>query len=170
MIQRVAFVSLYQAQKLTGRADTVVISVCDRHYRAKLQSGFADVLDLYFDDYDPNRDGQRDHVDPFTAELADIARQWVIRHHSNSAALSALVHCYAGLSRSAALAWWINQEFNIPLTTSFTLAHLNGHVLHTLNPSITAPEAALVQIAGVETNADLVRVFDEADWPWMQPP
>ena len=41
MLQRVAFVSVYQARKLAGRSDTAVISIHDRHFSPALRVGFA---------------------------------------------------------------------------------------------------------------------------------
>lgn len=164
--QRVAFISLHQVQKLPGRPDTVLVSIQDRHYAPKLQPGFADVLVLDFDDHDPERDGLDALAEKFTPEQATQLREWVMTHGRATAPRNLLVHCNAGISRSAAIAWWVHREFGTPLSTRFPACYLNRHVLRLLNPDILPPAIPANAPSLYRLMSQTARVFDEAEWPW----
>jgi hypothetical protein len=168
MLQRVAFVSVYQARKLAGRSDTAVISIHDRHFSPALRAGFADVLTLEFDDHDDDRDGRDALADKFTPEQAARLRAWVTRIREEDRARGLLVHCNAGISRSAAVAWWVHREFEVPLCTRFPAHHLNRHVLRLLNPGIAPPPLPDGAPGLHQLMSRVARVFDEDGWPWKQ--
>lgn len=142
MLKRLYFLSLFQTERIDGRADTIVISIRDRHFKARLREGFGDVLSLYFDDYE--FDGISDRpVDIFTPAHANALRNWLQRYSEANDEFTVLVHCHAGISRSAAIAWWIYQsyqEHGLVLKTTYPFWYLNRDVLRVLDPNMSAPQ------------------------------
>lgn len=139
MLKRVHFIPLSQAEKLEGRPDVIVISIHDRHYLPNLRSGFRDVLRLHFDDYDRERDGIDALQDSFTPEQAETLKSWLEPYLRANTDFTLLVHCHAGISRSAAVAWWAHKAHGLELKTDFPAWYLNRHVLRTLDPDIAPP-------------------------------
>lgn len=139
MLKRVHFIPLAQAEKLTGRPDVIVISIHDRHFLPNLRSGFRDVLRLHFDDYDQERDGMDALQDSFTPEQADTLKWWLEPYLRANTEFTLLVHCYAGISRSAAIAWWAHKAHGLELMTDYPAWYLNRHVLRILDPGIAPP-------------------------------
>jgi alpha/beta superfamily hydrolase len=97
------------------------------------------VLRLYFDDYDKERDGNDVLQDSFTPEQAEALKSWLEPYQRANTEFTLLVHCYAGISRSAAIAWWAHKAFGLELKTDFPAWYLNRHVLRTLAPDIAPP-------------------------------
>lgn len=139
MLKSVHFIPLYQAEKLEGKPDVIVISIHDRHYRPNLRSGFRDVLRLHFDDYDRERDGNDALQDSFTPEQAGVLKSWLEPYLRAKTDFTLLVHCHAGISRSAAVAWWAHKAHGLELRTTYPSWYLNSHVLRVLDPSIAPP-------------------------------
>lgn len=139
MLKSVHFIPLYQAEKLEGRPDVIVVSIHDRHFRPNLRSGFRDVLRLHFDDYDCERDGLDALQDTFTQEQAEILKSWLEPYLRAKTDFTLLVHCYAGISRSAAVAWWAHKTHGLALRTTYPAWNLNRHVLRVLDSSIAPP-------------------------------
>lgn len=163
MLTAVYFLSVYQAQKIAGRSDTVVVSIRDRHFTPKLQTGFRDVLPLFFDDHDDARDGVDEQACRFGIEHAQTLRTWLGLHVASPEPLLFMVHCHAGISRSAAIAWWVHREFGVPLRTTFPAYFLNRHVLKVLNPTLDLPN---MPERSVVAKVDFERFFNEDDeWP-----
>jgi predicted protein tyrosine phosphatase len=166
MLGRVAFVSLHQAERLPGRAATLVVSIRDPRYRPALSPGFADVLPLDFDDHDDARDGLDALKRKFDSGHAMALRAWIEARRGDAATYDVLVHCRAGMSRSAAVAWWLHREFGMDLTTRFPAYRLNRHVLRTLNPALDPPGVP----AGAPDLYTMMTMMErdapEAEWPW----
>jgi len=139
MLKCVHFIPLSQAEKLEGRPDVIVVSIHDRHFLPQLRSGFRDVLRLHFDDYDQQRDGLDALQDAITPEQAETLKSWLEPYLRANAEFTLLVHCYAGISRSAAVAWWAHKAYGLELKTAFPAWYLNRQVLRTLDPNIEAP-------------------------------
>lgn len=139
MINEVHFSSRYHAERVEGRVDTIVVSIHDRHAKANLRSGFRDVLYLAFDDYDRERDGADALMEPFTAEQAETLKSWIEAYLRASTRFKLLVHCHAGISRSAAVAWWAHKALGIELKTDYPTCYLNRHVLRTLDAKVAPP-------------------------------
>lgn len=140
MLKSVHFIPLNLAEKLEGRPDVIVISIHDRHSRPNLRSGFRDVLRLNFDDYDSERDGLDALQDTFTPAQAEALKSWLEPYLRAKTDFTLLVHCHAGISRSAAVAWWAHKVHGVELVTTYPVWCLNSHVLRVLDPSIAAPE------------------------------
>lgn len=140
MLKQVHFISQRQAEKLEGRPDVVVVSIHTRQYPTKLHSGFRDVLHLSFDDYDPQRDGMDALQEKFRPEHAISLKSWLEPYLHPTPNLHLVVHCYAGISRSAAVAWWAHKAHGPDLETTYPAWYLNRHVLRTLDPHIDPPE------------------------------
>lgn len=139
MLKSVHFIPLNLAEKLEGRPDVIVISIHDRHFRPNLRSGFRDVLHLDFDDYDSERDGLDPAQDTFTPEQAESLKSWLEPYLRADRDFTLLVHCHAGISRSAAVAWWAHKAHGVELATEFPVWYLNNHVLRVLDPGIATP-------------------------------
>lgn len=81
--------------------DTVLISICDSNEQpARLKTTFHDVLRLHFDDVDSADDLMADEV-VMTEDHAQCIARFV---HKYTTMPKILVHCHAGISRSAATA------------------------------------------------------------------
>ncbi len=139
MLKHVHFVPLRQAEKLEGRHDVIVISIHDCHFLPNLRSGFRDVLQLNFDDYDHDRDGMDALKESFTPEQAELVKSWLEPYLRANTEFTLLVHCYAGISRSAAIAWWAHKAHGLELKTEYPAWYLNRHVLRTLDTDIAPP-------------------------------
>lgn len=139
MLKSIQFLSLRQAEKLAGRPDVIVVSVRDRHQRPNLCGGFGDVLPLSFDDYDEQRDGLDALQEPFSTSQAETLKRWLVPYVGAREAFTLVVHCHAGISRSAAIAWWAHQTYGAELATRFPAGYLNRHVLRILDPAMAPP-------------------------------
>lgn len=139
MLTHVHFISQHHAERLEGRPDVIVVSIHDRHTRPNLRSGFRDVLRLSFDDYDCQRDGADPLQEAFTPEHAETLKSWLEPYLRAGMNFTLLVHCYAGISRSAAVAWWAHKTHALEIRTRYPLWYLNRHVLRMLDPAIAPP-------------------------------
>jgi predicted esterase len=139
MIKDIHFTSQYHAERIDGLPGVIVVSIHDRHCQPKLRSGFRDVLRLAFDDYDPERDGMDALMDTFSAEQAETLKSWLEPYLRANTTYTLLIHCYAGISRSAAVAYWAHKTHGLELKTDYPTFYLNRHVLRTLDPEIKAP-------------------------------
>jgi predicted protein tyrosine phosphatase len=142
MLNEVAFLSQAQIGRISGQANTLVVSIRDPGVTVDLNPGFRDVLPLEFDDIDPLSDQLPEGtiVQPFTANHAHALEAWLEPYVKAMARYTLLVHCGAGVSRSAAIAWWVHKTFGAALQTGFPVGYLNRHVLRTLSPEILPPE------------------------------
>lgn len=115
-INKVQFTSRQQAEMLAGNPSTAVISITDPGTpEAKLCTDFKDVLRLSFydavpaDEYQPAPKGLFDH---------HIARQvgsFVHKLSDDPEDISVMVHCEYGISRSAAVALFVEAYAKAPL-------------------------------------------------------
>ena len=139
MLKNVHFVSQRQAEAIDGQSSVIVISIHDSSRRPALRSGFRDVLFLCFDDYDQNRDGIDALMEPFSLAQAETLKAWLGKYLDDDTVSDLLVHCHAGISRSAAVAWWAHKKHGLELKTEYPAWHLNRHVLRTLDSAIEPP-------------------------------
>ncbi len=138
MLGEVEFMSQHQAERIDGCSDVLFISIRSPGQRVALKLGHADVLPLEFDDWDPQRDGMGASriVTAFSDEMAAQLERWLSHYESQSMQYRVLVHCHAGVSRSAAIAWWIHKTYCTNLKTALMPQYMNRYVLKILNPSL----------------------------------
>lgn len=141
MFVGVHFLSYKQICTLKDCDDIVIISIFDPQYAAPyLPFASHRILSLKFSDIDFHRgDTPSKGSVIFGQSHAKVIREWVQTHNALSAKFDLVIHCWAGLSRSAAVAWWAAHEYQIPLITTFPSYHLNLSVLNCLNKAVPSP-------------------------------
>ena len=123
-IKYVIFCSQQSACERPSWRNWAVISITDINFAdAPLQPGWLDVLRLKFDDIsDISHDGY--------VRMGDLqARaiiQFVRRMHDDTRIEGILVHCWAGVSRSAAVAKWISESYDLSFPKDYE--YHNKHV------------------------------------------
>jgi predicted protein tyrosine phosphatase len=121
-LQTVLFCSQSAAQKRTPWANWSIISITAAcSYPANLKEGWKRVLRLEFDDVD--RDEEPYIL--FSEQQARDIIEFVATAQKNGTE-GILVHCHAGISRSAAVARWIADTYRLPFPASYCL--YNKHV------------------------------------------
>jgi hypothetical protein len=117
-----------------GRDDTIVISICSPGTRrAHLEDGFRAVLYLEFD----NTEHLSGRLVRFSRAHAEAILAFVEQHEA--AASRILVNCMMGESRSAGVACYLSEKYQVPLARP--PEHPLRWVIHALNR--TAQFAAL---------------------------
>jgi len=149
MLTAIRFLSLAEFNLLSPDPRMVVISILDRAESGErpLLSGFRSALELeFYDAYESSGEAWPDHVDlqdapnlcgihfgerpPSIADAAAIA-SFCQRHHASQEKLVLVAHCFAGLSRSAAVAAWASGHFRVPLDNP------HGRDTRLANPRLT---------------------------------
>lgn len=166
MTPAVWFLSYEQFQRVRPGPSAVAISISDRFYEAVFAPGYASVLKLRFADADPAREPVSPAVQCFTAAHAGELLAWCDLWLARQDIAHVFVHCWAGRSRSAAIAWWISHHYGLRLQTRFTPRHANRHVLRLL-PGDYLPAAW----STAAEHAPAARLLDEdfAPLPWRCP-
>jgi predicted protein tyrosine phosphatase len=125
-LRTVLFCSQKVAQARPAWSGWAVISVTSAIASpADLQEGWAHILRLAFDDIDI-------HEEPyilFSEQQARNVIKFAAMCHSEGIE-GILVHCAAGISRSAAIAKWIADRYQLPFNDNYML--YNKHVHTTL--------------------------------------
>lgn len=127
-MKTVSFTSQEMAEEFIPRPGWVIISIVDHHgEEANLQDGWTDILRLSFHDTDLTKEFSeetkqliRDKYPPMCKEQADQIVAFVEKH-ANAPGL--LVHCHAGISRSAAVAKWVMDRFGLSYTDHEMMCH-----------------------------------------------
>jgi predicted protein tyrosine phosphatase len=110
-IKKVVFISKKEAEVYPAYQYRAVISISDWGApRAQLESGFFDVLFLEFHDLEMVLEGEP--YISFSDEHAKKIKVFVQRAEVNGVE-EIIVHCKAGVSRSAAVAKWIAKYYNL---------------------------------------------------------
>lgn len=128
-------------RRLRPRRDAIVISVLDSQermsYRLPRFSGYRSVLSLEFEDTAeetkladpgswPDVPSDEEHARfcqgagmrvPDMRDAEKIA-SFVDGHHRSDESLELLIHCHAGVSRSAAIAKWASTYTDVPLSSN----------------------------------------------------
>lgn len=155
MLYEVIFCGVDGVQHVRRSEDTVVISILDRSEAASRPelSGFGETLILEFEDIsesDDDVEAGRFWPDQISGEehcvycghhgeqvsTIDDAIQivdFLHRHHQSPYPVSLLVHCFAGISRSAAVAHWAALCFRIPITCDRSTDYANPRLLRLLD-------------------------------------
>lgn len=159
MITEIKFYDLARIKKLKPCLDTIVISVLDlseRNSRPKL-GGFKNILSLTFEDtYEecklasagswPDSPTDAEHAlfcqsagekIPTISDAMQIS-SFLQKHHFSEEPVKLAVHCYAGISRSAAIAQWASAYFWVPLTLlpHQSIDYANPRLIRLLNKSV----------------------------------
>jgi len=154
MLTETLFYSLEQMRLVKPIGDAVVVSILDRSEAAgrPLFSGYRDALRLGFEDTaeeyklaeagawpDNPTDAEHERFAQGKGERVPTLRDaqeivaFLRKHRSSAEQLKLLVHCKAGISRSAAVAAWAAAAMWIPLGTSRSTAYANPRVLRLLD-------------------------------------
>lgn len=131
MVKRVKFVSRSQAENTLGIADCALISITEPSSFlgfADLKEGWFEVLRTEFDDVDPATCSDQSNKFMSIHQARVIAR-FVDSVAPNVSAI--MVHCKAGVSRSAAVAKWIAERYGLPFDHHYK--YYNQHVYKLLD-------------------------------------
>ncbi|WP_283745874.1 hypothetical protein [Sideroxydans sp. CL21] len=128
-LEQVIFMSRKDAENsVNPRWAVISISGLDP---ARLREGWQSVLRLEFDDIDPDPKALLAD-DPYILFGHDHAKQIIEFAHkcNESGVVGIVVHCHAGISRSAAVSKWIAERFGLDFPADYML--YNKHVYETL--------------------------------------
>lgn len=137
-ITKVEFCGREQAEDTPGRPDTAVISITDPGGTAKLQDGWGAVLRVAFMDYDldsmvsPWLRGQAEKSGLAPTALHAVQIVNFVWHPPRPSITKLLVHCEAGVSRSAAVALWAWEQFGLVIRPADVHRH-NRYLYRLLN-------------------------------------
>ena len=169
LIQGIYFFSYEQFRSIRPNSRDVVVSVSDRFYEADVTDGYLDVLRLKFSDVVSHEEvcGAHEGVVPFSTRHALAIAELLNRVITTGGVRYLLIHCYAGISRSAAIAWWASRYYKLPLLTNFPPHGLNKLVLATLPGKIGIPNTPTA--TDIET-LRLGRTVAEIPQSWLVHP
>ncbi len=119
--------SLEKAEAFIPERPTVAISILAPGMEEASLQGFQDVLRLFFTDAVT---AVNEETVLFNQKFARQIVDFLDRYHKVAGDFDLLIHCQAGVSRSAAVAVWAASERGLPLTGYFAM--LNPFVLQQL--------------------------------------
>lgn len=124
--QKIDFVSRQEAEGTDGSSSTIVISISEPNMPApRLSPDFRAVLPLQFH----NVEHLSGHLVRFTRFQAEQILAFVEEHEGTATEI--LVHCGKGESRSAGVAKFLAEKYQLPLTRSTD--EMNKWVYHVFN-------------------------------------
>jgi predicted protein tyrosine phosphatase len=124
-LETVIFMGRIEAEAELAKSDWVVISLSEWGVEpAKLKEGWRSILRMEFHDIDE----PQEPYNLFTENQAMEIILFVDAHAGDSKGI--LVHCRAGISRSAAVAKWIAERYELPFNDQYSL--YNKHVYRVL--------------------------------------
>lgn len=135
MFNSIQYLSLDTFKRLKPALNAVVVSILDKHESAQRPAlgGWRSVLSLEFEDtYEelkyssvlwPDNPTDAEHAlfsqgaGERVPSLIDARRivEFLLQHGRSAEKIDLLVHCYGGVSRSAAVAQWASTRFFVPL-------------------------------------------------------
>lgn len=115
MYNRIEFVSKKIAENITPNKDWIIISINDPLSIANLKEGWLDILPLTFNDINIKID---DYL-VFNKDDAGKIIDFVEKYKEEGSVI--IVHCYAGISRSAAVAKFIAEKYNLKFNHNYFL-------------------------------------------------
>lgn len=126
-LKNVVFTGRDQAEASPGWPHWVVISISEPDAPpAALQNGWHSVLRLDFHDIDHPEEPYL----MFTIDQANQIIEFAELVAESNQIEGILVHCRAGVSRSAAVAKWLSERYSLPFPETYTL--YNKHVYRIL--------------------------------------
>lgn len=129
MITSLNYLGLDEAEAFIPNGRTLAISILSPHRTpARLHEAISPVLRLYFEDTTVNAGEHKPGA--FNTGHAQAILDFLRAEQANPAPVHLLVHCEAGISRSAAVAVFAASECRVPITGQ--IAFLNPWVLATL--------------------------------------
>lgn len=154
MFKEILFLGVDSMRHIRPSQSTVVISILDRseaESRPRL-GGFRGVLTLEFEDTyeeiklakpgswpdDPTDDehvqfaqGQGERVPTLTDATKII--EFLKKHNSSPETFTLVVHCYGGISRSAAVASWAAVRYWVPIATMRSTDYANKRLMRLMD-------------------------------------
>lgn len=132
MIQETQYVSRVAAEVMEPVLGWTIISITEfATDPADLKPGWNAVLRLAFHDIEPGyaeKYPEYPDLQIFTEEMATRIIEFV--DIQSTRCVGILVHCKAGISRSAAVSKWIADRFNLPFNEHYSL--YNKHIYRVL--------------------------------------
>lgn len=135
MLLDVIFVSQYNAEKIQPRDTDALISITEGKGEANLNNDWKHLIRVEFHDVDETNeelwtfDGKKQYIQ-FTEDIAKKIRDFVENLHQLDDAIHLVVHCHAGISRSAAVAKYVAERYALKFPSSYAV--YNRHVYSTL--------------------------------------
>ena len=125
-MRNVIFTNKGTAENNMGMPNWAVVSISD-FTEAKIKQGWFAVHYSYFHDVDPAKPCDEPHILMNEKHAIDIVDYvYSVEPHIDLM----LVHCKAGISRSAAVAKWIAETFDLPFNHDYS--SYNKHVYRQL--------------------------------------
>lgn len=132
MIRSVDFMSRRKAESLPARTDLAAISITEPEVDpAVLSCDEHRILRLIFHDVDPGKETANCWT-LFNPSQADQVVHFVRRLHADQQAFDLVIHCKAGISRSAALALFVAADTGCDFPRKPFAGLANKHVLSVL--------------------------------------
>lgn len=154
-IESVEHIGLEEMRRRTPSPNVLVISILDKTerdtHKAPNLAGYQGVLSLTFEDAseesrgmpsghwpdEPSIDDHRKWASrkgqvPSTSHARSIA-EFVEDHESREDSFHLIVHCFQGVSRSAAVALWVHQTTNAALLNNSSNSNKNPRLYKLLN-------------------------------------
>jgi len=125
-IKHVIFTSQKAAEAKASWSDWAVISINSTGTSTQLQKGWRDVLSLEFDDIVEHEESSK----LFTEGQARQIIEFVMRCNASEVE-GLIIHCNAGVCRSAAVAKWVAEKYGLGFPRDYE-KH-NMHVYRVLN-------------------------------------
>ena len=128
-LKNVVFTGRDQAEASAAWAHWAVISISGLN-PANLKEGWHSVLRLEFDDIDVEEEPYILFNESQAEQISNVVTEAFDSHEVEGI----LIHCQAGISRSAAVAKWIAERYGLPFPNKYSL--YNKHVYRVLRSAM----------------------------------
>lgn len=119
----VIHMSQARAEILHPHDDTALISITEPGYTANLKSGWSNLLRLQFHDIDSPVRGYKQ----FSVHDAKLIMMFL--NALPDQVEEVIIHCHAGISRSAALSYWLHNFIGIEIKNEGKFLLKNKHIV-----------------------------------------